>query len=216
MKRLHALFLGCASLAALGMAATSASAADLPRKAPPAYYAPAFSWTGFYAGINGGYGWTTSFPSKADGAVYGGQLGYNWQIGSFVVGLEGDFQGTSIKYSETVAPGVIGEAKIPAFATVRGRVGYAWNSLLLYATGGWAYTQSKASLSAGGLSISDSSWGSGYAIGGGVEYALWDRWSVKGEYLYLKSGDTTLTLAGFTQSIDYKYNVVRAGLNYRF
>lgn len=215
MKRFNAFLLGCACLPALALTAP-ALAADLPYKAPaPAYYAPQFSWTGFYAGINGGYGWSDSFADKAKGGIYGGQLGYNWQIGSFVLGLEGDFQGTTIKASETVGAVTV-EGKIPAFATVRGRLGYAFDRFMVYGTGGWAYTNTKLSLTSGGASISDSTWSSGYAVGGGLEWAVWDRWSVKGEYLYVDSGDTTLTLAGVTATGDYKFNVVRAGLNYRF
>lgn len=213
MKRFHALLLACVCLPPF---AVSASAADIPLKAPaPAYYAPYFSWTGFYAGINGGYGWSDSFADNAKGGVYGGQVGYNWQIGSFVLGVEGDFQGTTIKATETIGA-VTAEGKIDAFATVRGRIGYAFNRALIYGTGGWAYTKTKLKLSAGAASIEDSAWGSGYAIGGGLEWAVWDRWSVKGEYLYIDSGDTTLTLAGATATGDFKYNVVRAGINYRF
>jgi len=133
-----------------------------------------------------------------------------------VLGVEGDFQGTTIKASETVAPGVTAEGKIQGFATVRGRLGYAFDRFMVYGTGGWAYTNTKLSLSAGGAEISDNSWSSGYAVGGGLEWAVWDRWSIKGEYLYVDSGDTTLTLAGATATGDYKFNVVRAGLNYRF
>lgn len=215
MKRIHAFMLGCVCLPALAM---SASAADMPLKAPaPAYYAPYFSWTGFYAGINGGYGWSTSFADKAKGGIYGGQLGYNWQMGSnFVLGIEGDFQGTTIKASQDLGGGVTAEGKIPAFATVRGRVGYAFNRALIYGTGGWAYTNTKLSLTGPGGSISDSTWSSGWTAGGGLEWAVWDRWSVKGEYLYVASGDTTLTLGGATATGNFKYNVVRAGLNYRF
>lgn len=213
MKRFHALLLSCACLPALAVAA---SAADIPLKAPaPAYYAPYFSWTGFYAGINGGYGWSDSFADNAKGGVYGGQVGYNWQIGSFVLGVEGDFQGTTIKATETIGTATA-EGKIDAYATVRGRIGYAFNRALIYGTGGWAYTKTKLKLSVGTASIEDSAWGSGYAVGGGLEWAVWDRWSVKGEYLYIDSGDTTLTLAGATATGDFKYNVVRAGLNYRF
>jgi len=208
----------CAAVLSLAMAAPS-QAADLSRpiyKAQPApYYVPGFIWTGFYAGINGGYGWSDSFADDAKGAVYGGQLGYNWQTGNFVFGVEGDFQGTSIKASETIGVATA-EGKIKAFATVRGRLGYAVDRLLIYGTGGWAYTNTELSLTVGGASISDSSWGSGYALGGGLEWAIWDRWSVKGEYLYIHSGDTTLTLAGVTATGDFKYNVIRAGLNYRF
>ena len=215
MKRIYALLFAGACMPALAM--STASAADLPYKAPaPAYYAPAFSWTGFYAGINGGYGWSSSFADNAKGAVYGGQLGYNWQLGSFVLGLEGDFQGSTIKASQNLGGGVTVEGKIPAFATVRGRVGYAFNRALIYGTGGWAYTDSKLKISGPGGSAEASNWSSGWTLGGGLEWAVWDRWSVKGEYLYVASGDTTVTIVGATASGSYKYNVVRAGLNYRF
>lgn len=199
-------------------AATGASAADLPRpyNKAPTYVAPTYyNWTGFYAGLNGGYGWSNSFGTDAKGAVYGAQLGYNWQTGAFVFGVEGDFQGTSIKASDTVGA-VTAEAKISSFATVRGRIGYAFDRLMIYGTGGWAYVDTKATLSAGGLSIDDSAWSSGYAVGGGVEWAAWNRWSVKGEYLFVHSGDVTLTLAGATATGNFDTNIIRAGLNYRF
>ncbi len=216
MKRLHALLLGCAVVPAFALTST-AMAADIPLKAPaPAIYAPYFSWTGFYAGINGGYGWSSSFADNAKGAIYGGQVGYNLQLSSFVVGLEGDFQGTSIKASQDLGGGVTVEGKIPAFATVRGRVGFAFNRMMIYGTGGWAYTDSKLKITGPGGSAEASHWSSGYALGGGLEWAVWDRWSVKGEYLYVHSGDTSVTIAGATASGSYNYNTVRAGLNYRF
>ncbi|MBS0247399.1 MAG: porin family protein [Proteobacteria bacterium] len=215
MKRLHALLLGCAFVPAVALS-TPASAADLPLKAPPPAYLPTyFTWTGLYAGINGGYGWSSSFADNAKGAVYGGQLGYNMQFGGLVAGVEGDFQGTTIKATETAGTTTV-EGKIPAFATVRGRLGYAFDRMMIYGTGGWAYTRTKLSLSAPGGSVDGSAWSSGYAIGGGVEWAVWDRWSLKGEYLYVASGDVTLNVAGATATGSFKYNVVRAGLNYRF
>ena len=206
----------CVGLLALTMAAPS-YAADLPRPSykAPIYVAPIFTWTGFYAGINGGYGWSDSFADDAKGGVFGGQLGYNWQAGNFVFGIEGDIQGTTIKATETVGAATV-EGKVEAFATVRGRLGYAFDRMLIYGTGGWAYTKTDLSLTVGGATISDSDWSSGYAIGGGLEWAIWDRWSLKGEYLYVHSGDTTLTLAGTTVTGDFKYNIIRAGLNYRF
>src|SRR3569833_1416916 len=120
MKRLHALLLGCAFVPAIALS-SAAAAADLPYKAPAPAYAPSyFSWTGFYAGINGGYGWSSSFADNAKGAIYGGQVGYNMQFSSFVVGLEGDFQDTNNKTNQEHNNGVTVEGKIPAFATVRG------------------------------------------------------------------------------------------------
>jgi outer membrane immunogenic protein len=196
---------------------TSASAADLPRpySKAPAYVGPGYyDWTGFYAGINGGYGWANNSGPK--GFIGGGQLGYNWQTGNFVFGLEGDIQYSAMKLDEDLGGGVTGTSKVEAFGTARGRIGYAFDRALVYGTGGFAYTKTKISLSGPGGSISDSKWSSGYALGGGLEYALWDRWTAKAEYLYIHSGDVTLTLGGVTATGNYNYNVARAGLNYRF
>jgi outer membrane immunogenic protein len=206
-----------AALLSLGVA-TSASAADLPRKAP-AYVAPiGYNWTGFYLGVNGGYGWTGSNAAgDADGFVGGGQIGYNWQAAGspFVFGLEADIQGADISSSAAVGAVTV-TAKANAFGTVRGRIGYAFDRAMIYATGGWAYTRTELSATGPGGSISNSDWSSGYALGGGLEWAAWDRWSVKAEYLYVHSGDVNVTLAGVPFGGDYNINVVRAGLNYRF
>lgn len=218
------------AIAATALAATAfttvASAADMPArmatKAP--VYAPMFNWTGFYLGVNAGGGWSTASSNFGDasGFVGGGQIGYNWQgVGSpLVLGLEADFQGTSLKNSATVTTilgPTTGEAKIPAFGTVRGRIGYAFDRAMIYATGGWAYTKTEASVTAPGFAASDSKWGSGYALGGGAEWAFMGPWSLKAEYLYVRAKSVDLTLAGVPVSTgDYHYNVVRAGLNYRF
>jgi outer membrane immunogenic protein len=195
--------------------ASTASAADLPGKAP-AYVAPAaYNWTGFYLGANAGYGWVND--GDADGFVGGGQIGYNWQSpGSpFVFGLEADIQGADMDSSAAVGA-VTATARVNAFGTVRGRLGYAWDRFMLYGTGGWAYTRTSLDLTGPGGSISDSDWSSGYTLGGGLEWAAWDRWSVKLEYLYVSTQDVSLTLGGVTVTGDYDFSVVRAGLNYRF
>jgi outer membrane immunogenic protein len=202
-----------AALLVLG-ATGGASAADLPRKAP-AYYAPSFyDWTGFYIGANAGYGWANNSGPK--GFIGGGQLGYNWQTGRLVFGLEGDLQYSAMKRDEDLGGGITGTAKVQAFGTARGRIGYAFDRALVYGTGGFAYTRTNLSLTGPGGSVSDSKWSSGYALGGGLEYAVWDRWTVKAEYLYIHSGDVTLNLGGATITGNYNYNVARAGLNYRF
>jgi outer membrane immunogenic protein len=209
------------TLATVGIA-TAAAAADMPArnytKAPA--YAPLYNWTGFYLGVNAGGAWSSSGSNfgSASGFVAGGQVGYNWQaVGSpLVLGVEADFQGTSLKNTQTVGA-ITGEAKVPAFGTVRGRIGYAWDRFMVYGTGGWAYSDTKASFSGPGGSVSDSKWGSGYALGGGVEYGFTTNWSVKAEYLYVNARSVNLVLAGVPVSTgDYHYNVVRAGLNYRF
>jgi outer membrane immunogenic protein len=206
-----------AALIGLGVA-TAASAADLPRKAP-AYVAPVgYNWTGFYLGVNAGYGWTSSdFGGDANGFVGGGQIGYNWQaLGSpLVLGIEADFQGADISTSTTIGAASV-SAKANAFGTVRARIGYAWDRFMVYGTGGWAYTRNELSIAAPGFAASNDNWSSGYALGGGLEWAAWDRWSVKAEYLYVHSGDVNVTAGPFTASGDYNINVVRAGLNYRF
>ena len=219
-----------------------ASAADLaPRiftKAPPA----PDNWSGGYVGVSGGFG--TGHSTQTDpgpgplagggggdagdgsysvnGGLIGGTIGYNWQaLGSpLVLGLEADFQGTSLKNSATVTTilgPTTGEAKVPAFGTVRGRIGYAWDRFMVYGTGGWAYSKTEASVTGPGGSVSDNKWGSGYTLGGGLEWAFAGPWSLKAEYLYVKAKSVDLTLGGTTFSTgDYHYNVVRAGLNYRF
>ncbi|HWK95760.1 MAG TPA: outer membrane protein [Pseudolabrys sp.] len=215
-----------AALAVLGFA-TAASAADMPARnytKAPAYAPALYNWTGFYVGVNAGGAWssTNSNFGDASGFVGGGQIGYNWQaVGSpLVLGLEADFQGTSLKNSATVTTilgPTTGESKVPAFGTVRGRIGYAFDRALIYATGGWAYSNTKASVSAPGFSASDSKWASGWTLGGGAEWAFAGPWSVKAEYLYVNAKSVDLNIGGVGVSTgDYHYNVVRAGLNYRF
>ncbi|MCW5688154.1 MAG: porin family protein [Pseudolabrys sp.] len=207
-----------AAVAVLGFA-TAASAADMPArtytKAPP--MAAPFNWTGFYLGLNAGYGWVDSGGSNPGGFVGGGQIGYNWQgyNSPLVLGIEADLQGADIDESVTVG-GVTATTRAKAFGTVRGRIGYAFDRAMIYATGGWAYTRTSLDLSGPGGSISSSDWSSGWALGGGVEYAFMGPWSAKLEYLHVDSGDVTLTLAGTSVTGNYDMNVVRAGLNYRF
>jgi outer membrane immunogenic protein len=221
MKRVILAGIGALAMVSLMGAA---NAADLPRReAMPAkapVFAPVYNWTGFYLGVNLGGGWSSSESNfgEASGVVGGGQIGYNWQaVGSpLVLGLEADFQGTSLKNTATVGA-ISGEAKVPAFGTVRARIGYAWDRFMVYGTGGWAYSNTDVKLTGPGGSISDEKWGSGYTLGGGLEWAFMGPWSVKAEYLYVKAKSVDLTLAGVPVSTgDYNYNVVRAGLNYRF
>ena len=162
MKRF--ILTACAGLLAAAVASPS-FAADLPRpayKAPPVYVAP-FSWTGFYVGINGGYGWgksswtepltslsTGDFSTK--GGLVGGTVGYNLQTGSWVWGLEGDFDFSWMKGTETTICGTPGcETKNTWLATTRGRIGYAWDRWLPFITGGLAFGDIKAT-PGGGLS----------------------------------------------------------------
>jgi outer membrane immunogenic protein len=205
---------------------SSAYAADLPTKAPYAPIAPApvTTWTGFYVGLNAGFGWASTDATVAgsdlDGFVGGGQVGYNWQSGNWVFGVEGDFQGSAQDTSSSGAfPGlgtVTLDQEIPWFATMRGRLGYAWGPWLLYATGGAAWVNYQATFSAAGVSVEDDATNFAWTVGGGVEWMFAPKWSAKLEYLYIDTGDTDVTLFGVPFTARAKDNIVRAGINYHF
>src|SRR6478609_5550008 len=152
MKKL--LLAGAAFLSLM----TAASAADLAArpytKAPP--LSPAYNWSGFYIGAMGGY----AFDSDNGGGFGGGTVGYNWQFpgSQFVFGVEVDAAGASIKESFTEDQGgilVTQDSKINSFGSVAGRAGFAMDAALLYAKGGYAWANNKATISGGGVSFSD-------------------------------------------------------------
>ena len=214
-----------ASVAALGLvAAGAASAADLPsRKGPIAapVYVPAFSWTGFYVGANAGYGWGNVNASSAwngrtvsigdtDGFIGGGQIGYNYQMGQFVLGLEADLQGADLSSGNNL--GLL-NVKTDYFGTVRARVGVAFDRFMPYITGGWAYGNVKSSIPAIGFS-SDRSHTGGYAVGAGLEYAVTNNIIAGVEYLYVDLGEKNIL--GANTKIGTDFSVVRARLSYKF
>jgi len=216
-------------IAALLSAPLAAQAADLPAPTykAPAYVAPAApTWSGFYIGINGGYAFgdadiSNSFgdftTDSQDGWLIGATLGYNYQTGRWVWGIEGDIDYALIdgETSNTLAcPAGTCEVENNWFATVRGRVGYAFGRWMPYITGGGAFAGSKVTV--GGTSSSDTA--TGWTIGAGVEYAFLGPWSAKIEYLYADLGKTTCGAAtcGVSTEIEPKINIVRAGINYRF
>ena len=210
-----------ASVAALGLvAAGAASAADLPsRKGPiaaPVYMPPAFTWTGFYVGANAGYGWGNvnangwANVGDLDGFVGGGQVGYNYQMGQFVVGLEADLQGADLSSGNNL--GLL-NVKTDYFGTVRARVGVAFDRFMPYITGGWAYGNVKSSIPAIGFS-SDRSHTGGFAVGGGLEYAVTNNIIAGVEYLYVDLGEKNIAGAGTKVGTDF--SVVRARLSYKF
>jgi outer membrane immunogenic protein len=218
--------------AVLIAATGSALAADLPsRRPPPPVYTPPplFTWTGVYVGGDIGYGWgkdsvsslgTNTFlgSSTASGVVGGAHIGYNYQINQFVVGLEGDVSGTSISKS-VFAPFAVYNASIPIEGSVRGRVGYAWDRALFYATGGAAFADIKNSFSAPGVFASTSTGRVGWTVGGGVEYALTNNWSVRGEYRYSDFGRTNYLVgaaAPIAVSNHLTEHAVRVGFSYKF
>jgi len=210
-----------ASVAALGLvAAGAASAADLPsRKGPvaaPVYMPPAFSWTGFYVGANAGYGWGNvnangwANVGDLDGFVGGGQVGYNYQMGQFVLGLEADLQGADLSSGNNL--GLV-RVKTDYFGTVRARVGVAFDRFMPYITGGWAYGNVKSSIPAIGFS-SDRSHTGGFAVGGGLEYAVTNNIIAGVEYLYVDLGEKNIL--GANTKVGTDFSVVRARLSYKF
>jgi outer membrane immunogenic protein len=256
--------------AALGILSSAALAADLPNtKGPPAFAPPpppAFSWTGFYIGANIGYGWgdptgsLTTYsalfgfpaavaagfvPSRLDvrprGVIGGGQVGFNWQNGPWVLGVETDFQGSGIENTNTILfPG--GGGFVPTnttvsdrlnwFGTARARAGWlVLPNLLIYGTGGLAYggvhenysfvtvppSSSELVGSGGGTRL-------GWAAGAGVEWKITSNISVKAEYLHIDLGDTTVyatdPIAFPGVFANYRFHteddIARVGVNYQF
>ena len=221
--------LASAGVIALAGSIGAAAAADMSRPPPPMvtkapYFAPYYNWTGFYAGVNGGYGFGTSNWSAlgssfdVNGGMFGGQVGYNWQFGQFVYGLEGDADGTDLRGSTSVlgCAGTVCRTKNDFLATVRGRVGYAADRWMPYLTGGLAIGDIRTSVP--GFTSSDTT-NAGWTIGGGLEAALVGNWTAKAEYLYVDLGKANCgagcgILAG--NSVGLTTNVVRGGINYRF
>ncbi len=241
--------LGLVSTAVLATClATSAFAADLPSRAAPApvVYVPAFTWSGFYVGLNAGYGWADAGDvvvtgpaggsgiltggGGGDGAfVGGGQVGFNWQSGAFVYGLETDIQYVGL--SNDVAWGRYtwwngtGGGDGGYFGTVRARLGYAINRTLIYITGGLAY---------GGLNTNpltgNTTSNVGWTLGAGVEYAFTNNWTAKIEGLYVDTGEESSTRSytnpagGVLPAGTYTATsnggggggVIRVGVNYKF
>lgn len=225
MQPFQRLFVIAGSLAVSATLVSAGLAADLGVKtaAAPVYMPPAWTWTGFYVGPNLGYAWGNTsaggISSNLTGVIGGGQLGYNWQTGPLVLGVEGDFQGSSQSRDDT---GVIGgttfsvEQRMPWFATLRGRIGYAQDAWMIYFTGGAAWLDYHISASALGTSVSSDTTKTAWTVGAGVEWMFIPRWSAKLEYLYMDGGDTSVTLLGTTFSGRARDNIIRAGVNYHF
>jgi len=231
-------------------------------KAPP--QAQPSTWTGFYLGgsFGGQWGrdpiststpganWAPGLPAVLDatspttlhptGMIGGGQLGYDWQTGAAVLGVEADFNGLSGSASRTFLippPWTAGDFLFDQtatrfVATLRPRLGWTFGQMLIYGTGGYAFGSvlTTDTLAFNGATAFDTtsaaSWRSGWAAGGGIEYAFTGAWSMKGEYLHVDLGAFGETLACHvapcTSPIDsvvnhhYTDDIVRLGVNYHF
>jgi len=219
------LLSGCLVVAAL-VAAPGAFAADLSLaplyKAPPPELMPAYNWTGFYLGANGGGGWGHSWWSAQtagiglSGGLAGGTAGFNWQTGKVVLGVEGDIDWSGVS-------GTSGSAFCPGcttsdswLSTVRGRVGYSFDHFLPYVTGGLATGDIRAS--APGLPGA-SNVNAGWTVGAGLEVALPGNWTAKAEYLHVDLGSFNCGAgcgAAPTDTVSQREDVFRAGVNYHF
>jgi outer membrane immunogenic protein len=220
MKR---LLLALVSVAAL---TGTAAAADLSRPAPAPYYkapvvAPVFSWTGFYIGLNGGGGfgrsaWDSTGSFNTSGGLVGGTIGYNYQIGQAVVGVEGDIDWADINGTTNNACGLGCKTRDSWLSTVRGRLGYAADRFMPYITGGAAFGDIKASTPGFAGANSDRA---GWTLGAGLEFAVAQNWSVKAEYLYVDLGKFNCGIAcgaAVTDNVSFTTNLIRAGVNYHF
>jgi outer membrane immunogenic protein len=232
------LLLSTVALAAL---AGQAFAADLPsRKEAPVYVAPApvYSWTGFYVGADIGGSWGNnnlwiptsvgnfSHNANNSGVIGGGFVGYNYQINNFVLGVQGEFDGTSSSNNRWLDSSGRFQASYSQdwIASIDGRLGYAMDRTLIYAIGGAAWSQNTASLTDNfwnGTVASRSATRSGYDIGGGVEYAFTNNWTGRVEYRYYNFGnsnnaylDPFLYLPYYRTTLTN--NVIRVGLAYKF
>ncbi|MCP4317632.1 MAG: porin family protein [Hyphomicrobiales bacterium] len=240
MKR---AILAIATSIALSSAAFAADAVDTVPAAAPAPVAPAYDWTGFFIGIQGGYEWRdddlqdTGFGPPPigttfdfDGAVLGIHAGYNQQYGNFVLGVIGDFEwadGSGV--SGPFGPGadVFGRAEANWTGSVRARLGYTFNNWMVFATGGGAvgdfdfdYASPTPTFGVGDQ-FSDTMWG--WTAGGGVAVMFNQNWSGFAEYRYTDYGSASSTIivcCGVpppnNQTHDITSNALRVGLSRKF
>jgi outer membrane immunogenic protein len=223
-----------------------ALAADMPVRPPvaaPVYrpaLAPVYTWTGCYVGVQGGWAFGHSRHDSTaataithefsiDGGLAGGTLGCNYQIGLFVVGVEGDYswvgkKGEGNDHLPPFSATAISHTRESALWTARIRLGFAPDDRwLVYVTGGYAGATVEARVvdTPLGIDFSESKTRSGWTAGLGVEWVFWGNWSAKAEYLYVGLNNASyfdgapIGIAARSNVLVVD-NVIRAGINYRF
>jgi outer membrane immunogenic protein len=242
---------GATALVAIVAPASAADLPDLPAKAPVYKAPPArspFTWAGFYLGGSVGGVWANdnitnldgldnqvccgfaqTYSLKDTGIIGGGVLGYNFQYGQFVYGVEADLGG--IGFGKTIwEPGAVGVTSNHLgsgfYSDVTARLGYTFDRALIYAKGGYAYFDGQANVNNngglfGGGVVTTGSFDGGWTIGGGLEYALCSAWSAKIEYQHFDFGTKTALLVtpangNFRFSNDLTAETVKIGVNYHF
>ena len=234
-----------AALAALGMA-TPAAAADLAArpyvKAPPPAMVAIYDWSGFYIGGNGGWGQarscldfvgpagilTTEGCRTGSGGVVGGQIGYRWQTGGFVFGVEGQGDWANLRASRVslINPAFTERVRVDGIGLIDGQIGYAWNNVLLYLKGGAAVTGSRLDIlgptGVGVAAVSATRWGAN--VGAGFEYGFTPNWSVGVEYDHLFMGRNNnsfsvvnpIVATAINNRVSLDVDMVTLRFNYRF
>jgi outer membrane immunogenic protein len=256
---------------ALGVLIAPAAAADVAPYFGRSLQTPFVSWTGFYVGANAGWigsdysinnggsdtgtgglgaalaigAIPSTIKATQSGFLGGGQIGYNWQVYNWILGVETDFDGASAKSSVTAAfPGTaafapittVYNSEIDSLGTLRARLGFLWPaSVLWYATAGLAYGQTKFGTAAvcpafappcsseGSTALQSSKTAVGWTAGTGVEWQFTPAWSVKAEYLYVDLGNQTNTIvysygantSSLISTVSQTENIVRFGVNYK-
>jgi outer membrane immunogenic protein len=242
-----------AMIALLGVA--PAVAADMPVRVAAPAVAPVYSWSGFYVGGHLGWGWEDSkttvvntgalFPAgfvfdstRSDGFIAGGQAGFNYQVGPWVFGIEGDISWAQIRGSESTLAVLVPNRLSTTFphldriAMATGRLGYAFDSWLIYLKGGWAWGEFQSNShtinTVTGAIVAVSHGGEtrdGWTIGGGVEWGFAPNWSLKAEYNFIDFGTERVTRNVITgvnagdvniRDVDAQVHLVKAGINYHF
>ena len=232
------------ALAALGSSASAADLAARPYTKAPPMIAAIYDWSGFYIGANGGWGsshkcWDLRSPGTgnlfaegchdATGGVAGGQIGYRWQTGAWVFGVEAQGNWADLRGANAsiLTAGLTNRSRIDAFGLFTGQVAYAWNNVLWYVKGGGAITADKYNglFTASGAAVdSASETRGGGVIGAGIEYGVSPNWSLALEYDHLFMGRHTIDFTSAivpglltrTDRVAQDVDLVTVRVNYRW
>ncbi|KAB2847981.1 MAG: porin family protein [Hyphomicrobiaceae bacterium] len=194
------------------------------RPTPGPYYAPQDYWSGAYIGGLIGYGFGTvdvkgdagSFSFDQSGGTLGAIAGYNWRARSWIVGLEGEFKGFNLDGTH-LSPALNSTIDVNWMGSLRARIGYlVAPALLIYATGGVAWTNYELNVSTPVLSATTDTTSLGWQAGVGAELKLTDQWSLRLDYLYTDLGNTDVVTPGMSNTYSPDVQTIQLGVTYRF